>query len=454
MATNTPLQSVLITSSTSTIVFSNIDQNYTDLVLVVSAKVDSGLDIWLRCNGDSGSNYGYTLLTGDGTTASSARGANASEGLLADWYGVPKPTFGHILTFTLNNYSNTTTYKTSLARSNRADSGLDIVSATWRNTNAITNLTLRASNGSRTFDAGTTVDLYGIKSGAQKAFGGNTVTTDGNYWYHTFKTSGTFLLQQPTSVDYLVVAGGGGGNAYGSGGGAGGLRSTVTATGGGGSLESALLMSPGSHTVIVGAGGSAGSTSPANSSNGSNSVFSTITSTGGGGVLTSTGQTGGSGGGSNFVSAGYGNGNGGAGTAGQGFAGGASQDLAMYPGGGGGGAGAVGTTGTYGNPSGTVGGAGGVGIATSISGSSVYYAGGGGGGLWYNTGGYASNTGGAGGNGGGGRGPAGAGVHDAQSGTANTGGGGGGSGSSSGSAGALQQSGNGGSGIVIVRYAV
>ena len=192
MATSTPLQSILLTSSTSTIVFSNIDQNYTDLVLVVSAKVDSGFDIWVRCNGDSASNYGYTVLTGEGTTPSSYRSTNLTEGLLADWYGTPTTTFGHVLTFTLNNYSNTTTYKTSLARSNRAGSGLDIVTSTWRSTAAVTSLTLRASNASRTFDAGTTVDLYGIKSGAPKAFGGNTVTTDGNYWYHTFTSSGTY----------------------------------------------------------------------------------------------------------------------------------------------------------------------------------------------------------------------------------------------------------------------
>ena len=439
MATNTPLQSILLTSSTSTIVFSNIDQNYTDLVLVVSAKVDTALDIWLRCNGDSGSNYGYVTFTGNGTTPTSSRTSNVTEGLLADWDGVPKPTFGHVLTFTLNNYSNTTTYKTSLARSNRGDSGVDFITSTWRNTNAITNLTLRASNGSRTFDAGTTVDLYGIRSGAQKAFGGDTVTTDGNYWYHTFKTSGTFLLQRPTSVDYLVVAGGGGGGdaagGHGGGGGAGGLRSTVTATGGGGSLESALSMSPGSYTVTVGAGGAgvAHSAPFGNGSNGSNSVFATITSTGGGyggGYSTNTslayvGGSGGSGGG------GSDNPGGAVSTSGQGYAGSTGT---AYIGGGGGGAGEAGGTDGAGQ--------GGDGIATSISGSSVTYAGGGGG-----SSASSPNQGGTkvGGDGGGGNGQ----VRDGaagSAGTANLGGGGGGS--------STTASYSGGSGIVIVRYAV
>ena len=63
-----------------------------------------------------------------------------------------------------------------------------------------------------------------------------------------------------------------------------------------------------------------------------------------------------------------------------------------------------------------MGGAGGVGVASTITGSSVFYAGGGGGG---------GSSGGAGGNGGGG---AGTDTGNATAGTANTGGGGGGGG--------------------------
>jgi hypothetical protein len=76
------------------------------------------------------------------------------------------------------------------------------------------------------------------------ATGGDTIMTDGTYWYHTFVSSGTFTPAKAISCDYLVVAGGGGGGkgANSGGGGAGGLRSTVTATGGGGSLETALSL--------------------------------------------------------------------------------------------------------------------------------------------------------------------------------------------------------------------
>lgn len=432
MATNTPLQSVLITSSTSTIVFSNIDQNYTDLVLVVSAKVDTGLDIWIRCNGDSASNYGYTLLTGNGTTVSSIRDPNVTQGLLSDWDGVPKPTFGHVLTFTLNNYSNATTYKTSLARSNRADSGLDIVTSTWRNTNAITNLTLRASNGSRTFDAGTTVDLYGIKSGAQKAYGGDVVTTDGNYWYHAFRNSGTFIPQYPISCDVLVVAGGGGGGGQ--------LDSGNTSGGGGagGYLAYTSQSVSTEQTITVGAGGNGGSFGANNGSQGSNSQFGSLTASVGGGFgqrgfAGGYGGTGGSGGGTS-----------GSATSGQGNAGGAGA--ANYQGGGGGGAGAAGSG--AGN--------GGAGLNTLTSwfsatgtGSSGYVAGGGGGGQYFYADGTRLGGSGGGGNGGGWNGSS---LVAPVAGTANTGGGGGGAGSRDGQG--AKAGANGGSGLIIVRYAV
>ena len=101
----------------------------------------------------------------------------------------------------------------------------------------------------------------------------------------------------------------------------------------------------------------------------------------------------------------------------------------------GGGAGAAGS-----NAGGTVGGAGGVGVASGISGSSVFRGGGGGGG--------GNTNGGAGGNGGGGDGAK-RNTNDGAAGTANTGGGGGGGAESSGYN-AVSYAG--GSGVVILRY--
>ena len=260
---------------------------------------------------------------------------------------------------------------------------------------------------------------------------GGTITTVGGYKIHTFTSSGTFTANQSGTVEYLVIAGGGsGGGQHGGGGGAGGYR---TATG--------FIVSEGANTVTVGAGGAAvsGASSPNTGANGSNSVFSTITSIGGGAGQGwsqgngATGNTGGSGGGASL------NGAGGAGTSGQGNAGGSSTSSSTFPNGGGGGGGAGSVGGTSINLSRA--GNGGSGLASSISGTSVTRAGGGGGASHTP---HAIGTGGSGGGGNGGLGNSGAGINA----TINTGSGGGGSGSND------TLSGAGGSGIVIVRYAI
>jgi hypothetical protein len=432
--TYTELRRTVVGTATNTVVFDNIPQIYTDLVLVCNFINTIGqTDHGVRFNGDTASNYSRTQLFGTGSVAGSNRGTNETLMNILGFIG----TSWSVSIMQIMNYSNTTTHKTAISRANGASDLVITAAGLWRNTNAITSLNIIASGGN--FAVGSTFSLYGIANadqGAAKATGG-IITEDSQYWYHTFGASGVFTPKQALTCDYLVVAGGGGGGqlatgAGAGGGGAGGLRSTVTATGGGGALESALsLLSGTPYTVTIGAGGPAGSSSAG--TNGVNSVFATITSTGGGGGApgnnagSSTGSNGGSGGGSGSATTTRTGGL--ASPSGQGYAGGVgAQQPTNYGGAGGGGAGAIGGNG------GANGGAGGNGVATLISGTSTTYGGGGGGAIS-----------GAGGTGGGGIGGTGGGT-GATAGTPNTGGGGG-SGYGSGFAMA------GGSGIVIVRYA-
>lgn len=251
-------------------------------------------------------------------------------------------------------------------------------------------------------------------------------------------------MNPPPTVEYLVVAGGGGGgSAFAGGGGAGGL---LTASGFAVASNTAL-------TVTVGAGGTGAAVgsypSGPNGTQGGSSVFSSISTMGGGPGATyaaNSGGNGGSGGGATPTQAGVGKGvypgstylsqtrqgyDGGSSLA----SGGSGED---YRGGGGGGAGATGGSSVSGQS-----GAGGVGLQSSISGTATYYAGGGGGGAGSAGAEAGQGAGGLGGGGAGGYGGNTAGV----AGSANTGGGAGGR---SQPAGAGQ---NGGSGIVIIRYA-
>jgi len=270
------------------------------------------------------------------------------------------------------------------------------------------------------------------------------------YRVHTFLNSGTFYMENATSVDYLIVAGGGGGGGSGAansgaaGGGAGGFR---TATG--------LSIAGGTYDVTVGAGGLGGNAVNDNftATKGEDSIFSTITSNGGGAAPNSNNQStrpgnmdGGSGAGgtSNTVSA--------TGYAGhallvtspvQGYIGGTSLYTGNYPAGGGGGASAAGAA-PINNATAANGGAG---AANAYrTGSNITYAGGGGGGFYGST---SYSSGGSGGGGAGG----GNGAQAGGNGGTNLGGGGGGT-AGRGSGGAAQVGGNGGSGIVVIRYAL
>jgi hypothetical protein len=287
---------------------------------------------------------------------------------------------------------------------------------------------------------------------------GGTVTCCGDYKIHTFTGPGTFCVSQvgngvggPANVDYIVVAGGGGGGASstnsGGGGGAGGYRESKCATTSGCwtasplASSTSLPISATAYPITVGGGGTSGPAGNAGTS-GNNSIFSTITSTGGGGggsqgTPQTDGLSGGSGGGgayipSTFASGGAGNtppvsppqGNNGGPTAPTG------PNAAA---GGGGGAGATGGVGPQAS-GGT--GPGGNGVSSSITGSSVTRAGGGGAAAF-------SQSPSPGGTGGGGNGS----PSPQIAGTANTGGGSGGYAVNVGGA-----TGNGGSGIVIIRY--
>lgn len=273
---------------------------------------------------------------------------------------------------------------------------------------------------------------------------------------YTTVGSGTFSV--PTglsSVQVLVVAGGGGGGSlyYAGGGGAGGLIE----------MPSFPVTPGGSVSYTVGAGGTGGIGFNNNGGAGNDSIFGTLTAKGGGaGAGNNTnGNPGGSGsggcggsttpGGSATQPSQPGN----SGTYGFGFAGGTGQPAgpAGSNGGGGGGAGGIGGDGlpAGGNtPGGYGGGLGGAAKVSTITGSSVYYAGGGGGGGNSNSPNRSPSINSIGGQGGGASYATGSGAGSA--GATNTGSGGGGGGWNPGFSPSGQSAGNGGPGIVIVRY--
>jgi hypothetical protein len=458
MSTYTPIATQTLSANTASVTFSSIPQGYTDLVLVSrmsNSNAATGFGSGLTLNNDAVATgkLSFTILYGNGSAAGSFRWTTSTSGNVTVPLGIEATTLnaGGMSVMQLMNYSNSTTFKTILTRGGAA--GLDTLTyvSLWQDKSPINKITIYPNDATNTILSGSTFSIYGIQVGnaAQKAQGGNIVTTDGTYVYHTFTSSGSFIPSQALTADYLVVAGGGGGGSFvGGGGGAGGYRTSI-----GGS---ALSLTAKSYPVIVGSGG-AGAPAPsgfpgANGSAGSNSVFGTITSSGGGygGTYNTAGGSGGSGGGggaSNPSGGSGGTGNAGSYSPSEGNNGGSgfnynSGTQTDGTGGGGGGSSVAGT-----NAGSTQPGNGGNGTTNSISGSSITYAGGGGGGCYNDV---AQGSGGTGGGGAGGA--QNATGQSGVSGTVNLGGGGGGG--SQGTTSGYGAGGNGGSGIVIIRYAL
>lgn len=463
MATSTdvPIYTTTLASAVASVTIDlSAYQNYTNLKIVVSAKNSTGAStIAARYNGDAGGNYSFTYLIGDGSSSLSGRASSTTFAV----QGYANTTEFALSKTIITGYSNNTTHKTILDRRGTAAQFTGATVSTWRNTAPITSILIYNETGD-TFVAGSTFSVYGIGSGINGAGGdatskasGGEVFADATHYYHVFKGAGTFAPLQPLTADILVVAGGGGSIGAGGGAGAGGLLGFASQS-----------LTAQAYPVIVGAGGAKGYPGSGTPTNGSNSKFGSLTTAVGGAygggftgaAYISAGSGGGSGGGAPFNPVGSAT----TGIAGQGNAGSTGYQAGgggdPRSGGGGGGAGGAapnGSANTGGNGgigatyNSTVGGTAGpyafinaMGAATGtgeLSGGNYYYAGGGGG--------EGKNVRGAAGLGGGGRGGTSEPAQYPDAGMANTGGGAGAGPNALSSYGGA----NGGSGIVIVRYA-
>ena len=154
-----PIATVNI-NGVSTTTFSTISGTYTDLILV-GAGITRGTanSLFIRFNSDTGSNYSYTLLVGDGTTASSSRQSNQTSGMIGAGTSGLSSTPTMILC-QIQNYSNATTYKTYLSRDTDSNGSTEAFVGLWRSTAAITSVTV-FTGGNFT---GGDLTLYGIAS--------------------------------------------------------------------------------------------------------------------------------------------------------------------------------------------------------------------------------------------------------------------------------------------------
>ena len=167
--TYTLIASNTLGSSAASVTFSSIPNTYTDLVLKCSTRWDgasSDRDINIRFNSDSATNYSVTYITTNGgTTPASGRLSSSTQlspSSASQGSTTTANTFSSIDIY-IPNYNVAINKPISVfsATENNATGNFIVADAgLWRNTSAITSITLEITN----FVSGSSFFLYGIKN--------------------------------------------------------------------------------------------------------------------------------------------------------------------------------------------------------------------------------------------------------------------------------------------------
>jgi hypothetical protein len=156
-----PIATTTLGTAEASVTFSSISGSYTDLVAVIEGTATTSFgQVQMRFNGDTGTNYSTTYMWGTGSAAVSDRDSNiATGGSNPGFIGTGRGT--NIIN--IQNYSNTTTYKTAVARASIPGNRVAATVNLWRNTAAVNEVRFNILGGD-TFTSGSTFTLYGIAS--------------------------------------------------------------------------------------------------------------------------------------------------------------------------------------------------------------------------------------------------------------------------------------------------
>lgn len=162
-ATYEPIASTTVGSGgAANVEFTGISGVFTDLAIVFHGFGETGThNLDMRFNSDTGSNYSFTRLFGNGSSAGSNR--QSSQTAMRTSYDATLVSSAYTTQILhIMSYANTNVYKTALSSAARAGSGVDRVVGLWRSTSAITSVTL--FHASTDIGEGSVISLYGIKA--------------------------------------------------------------------------------------------------------------------------------------------------------------------------------------------------------------------------------------------------------------------------------------------------
>tara|TARA_R110000868_G_scaffold54997_1_gene171293 strand:+ start:120 stop:629 length:510 start_codon:yes stop_codon:yes gene_type:complete len=160
------IQTTTLGSPATSITFSSIAADWTDLRLVVTGTESTSISKRIQFNSDAGSSYSVTKINGNGGTAASQYQIHETYGIryASDQYGdsASIPMFS---TFDIFSYAGST-YKTVLVTTSSNQNGSGYVQRSvglWRSTAAITTVSLVFASAA-TWSTGSSATLYGIKA--------------------------------------------------------------------------------------------------------------------------------------------------------------------------------------------------------------------------------------------------------------------------------------------------
>ncbi len=171
-----PIGQVVVSgTSTFTITFSSIPQVYQNLRLVGSARtsfnnLSESLSVYFNGDNSSGLYSNTSIVTADAIY--NGRNTNVNQSTFCQVISNTAATgaFNVVETEFLS-YSNTSINKIGISKhaadyNNSGSGAVGMYAILWRNTNAITSISIQSNNGAY-FIAGTTFTLYGVRSVGQ-----------------------------------------------------------------------------------------------------------------------------------------------------------------------------------------------------------------------------------------------------------------------------------------------
>jgi hypothetical protein len=160
MPTYNAIATTTLSSAVSTVTFSSISQDYTDLVLVYKMRMATGgaVNTFMRINGDSGNNYNFA---GTYYTLGVAQGSHTTNAGNAAWLDNVDSSWTTITHIDFNNYKSTSMKKGWLVFSGAPASQVDMKWGSWNSTAAINQIQIY-NPSSVNFAVGSQFTLYGI----------------------------------------------------------------------------------------------------------------------------------------------------------------------------------------------------------------------------------------------------------------------------------------------------